>query len=294
MTNPRYLVPIVPAGLALFLSSMAAAQTYPIRFLRPWKQGERYRIAAKGSFLQKTSTTVTGGVSGSTLDFTVEFLADATVLEVRRDGRIAKELLTIDNCRVSKEGTSKEVLTKGTVVLAAAENGDEVFRIHGQPVDKEIDDTLSVVITLDAGETSDEDVFGTRENKKLGESWAINSSSAVDWLRQAHLNVNQEDIRGWARVVKRVTVENNDCFVIDGVLATDKLSGDFDGAKIEGGQLQLRITGALPKDISRHPVEQSQQMTIHLLASRTRSPASREAKVDLTTEIRMTAHFTVL
>jgi hypothetical protein len=155
-------------------------------------------------------------VSGNRLEFTVEFLADATVLEVRRDGRIAKESLAIDNSLVRKDGNTKQLVPKGTMVVAAAEDGNQVFRMNGQPVDKEIDDALSLVISLDAGETSDEDVFGTGESRRLGESWAINRASAVNWLREAHVQVDEEHLRGRAAAVRRVAIENEDCLVMDG------------------------------------------------------------------------------
>jgi hypothetical protein len=179
----RLVFKAVPASaLILILCCAASAQTYPVRLTRPWKAGDRYRITATGSLSQKSSTSVNDRVHAHTLNQTVDFLADATVLQIRPDGRIAKESLTVNQSLVSGDSLRRQLVPRGTVVTITAEQGRLIFRINGEQVSGEIEDELSLVISLEAGETSNDDVFGTPTRRHMGESW----ESILYWRRAGY------------------------------------------------------------------------------------------------------------
>jgi len=290
MRTRWFSITSIAAALLLFLSFVAAAQTYRVRLTRPWRVGDRYRISATGWTAQESSTTT----SRHTLEKAVKFLAEGTVLEVRRDGRIATESLTIDECLASSGGRAQRLVPRGAVVVVSAEHGKQVFRMNGSTVSSEIDDVLSMIVSIEAGETSNDDVFGTPRLRRVGETWAVNAPSAVRWLREAHLYVNQEDIKGSASAMKRVVAENEDCLVIDASLVTDKLSGDVNGRKVQAGRVEVNVTGTFPINTSRHCVEQSQHITIHLLSEGNSAPGSTDRGIDFKSELQMTAYYTLL
>jgi hypothetical protein len=228
------------------------------------------------------------------LEKAITFIAEATVLEIREDGRIARESLTIDECLVSSDGRAREVVPRGAVVVASAERGTQVFRMNGKAVTRDIDDVLSLVISIEAGEASNDDVFGTTRLRRVGESWGVNPASAVKWLRDARLEANEDDIRGFTSAAKRVLAQNEDCLVINATLAAEKLSGDVSGWEIQAGHVQVNASGTFPVNTSRHCVEQSQHITIHLLARGKPSIGADKVGIDFTTEFRMTASYTFL
>jgi len=198
----------LPAGVVLLcLSSLAAAQAYSIRFTRPWKVGDRYRILATAS-----SSAYSGATVGSTMvntnigDINVELLSDATVLEIRPDGRIAKVSLVIYKC-IFRKDDKKKAVPRETLVIASVENGDQVFRVNGQPVDPDTATALSLVLWLDPQEKSEDQVFGTSEQKRVGESWAIKAASVADWPLQARTDATGADIKGVVTVSKPCSFE---------------------------------------------------------------------------------------
>jgi hypothetical protein len=120
MTGRRCYIAIASAPLSLLLASLAAAQSYPVRFTRQWKIGDRYRVSATGSSSQSISGTY--GDSSSTYkisELSVELVSDATVLQVRSDGRIAKESIVIDHCLVKYGDGKKLSIPKGTLIEAS-------------------------------------------------------------------------------------------------------------------------------------------------------------------------------
>src|SRR5262249_39020383 len=204
----RFVHNAVPAAVVLLcLSSLAAAQAYSIRFARPWKVGDRYRILATAS-----SSAHSGATVGSTMvntnigDINVELLSDATVLEIRPDGRIAKVSLVIYKC-IFRKDDKKKAVPRGTLVIASVENGDQVFRVNGQPVDPDTATALSLVLWLDPQEKSEDQVFGTSEQKRVGESWAIKAASVADWPLQARTDATGADIKGVVTVSKPCSFE---------------------------------------------------------------------------------------
>ena len=71
--------------------------------------------------------------------------------------------------------------------------------------------------------------------------------------------------------------------MISGSLAADRLAGESDGIKIDGGHIQIAVQNTCPIDISRHCVQQAQQITVHLLTDVKPNPDSSVGKVDLVT-----------
>jgi hypothetical protein len=217
------------AVLGLLWTGLAAAQTYPVQLTRPWREADRYRISATGYPSKKIVATADGKVVDEESDrFDFEFEADGRVLAVRSDGGLAKQSVVVNNCLVRRDGVTRQLLPVGTVVIAAIGDGDKVLRINGEKVDKKTEDVLTLVISVDSG-VSDDAIFGTDRERAVGDSWSINSASAVKALReQVKMQASQDDTRGNVRIEKRVTVGREDCLVIGATLDFNQIRPDTD------------------------------------------------------------------
>jgi len=277
---------IAAGALMGILSSVAPAQTYTVRLTRPWKAGDRYRISATGSVSQFVGGGIGEMMSNDRLDErSVELLADATVLETRPDGRIAKESLEIDHCVVRNRNTKKDLFPTGTVIVAFVENGDQGFSLKGQAVDKEAKNALLMVVSLEPEEITEDQVFRTAQERKVGERWAIDPAAAARWLGQPNADSKKNSVRGVATIKKKVNIGGIECLVIDYSIGVSQSSG---------ARLQVAMSGIFPIDITQHPLEHSRHFTTHAAAGVPPDARMPAIQIDITLERKMTARYTML
>jgi hypothetical protein len=229
--------------------------------------------------------------------FNAEFVADAVVLELGPDGELVKEALTINNCRVRRDGATRQLFPRGTVVVAAIENGRRVFRVNGQPVDDNVQQVLNMISAIGTSHDamSDEVIFGTAQQRKVGDTWSVNSAAAIQPMREeTNLRASEQDTHGVVTIEKKTTCGNEDCLIISGRLDVDLITVDSDEVKLDSGEAHFRISGAFPLDTSHRAVDRTFEMQMRGSGRVKPDPKGPELQVDLTKETKMTAHYTPL
>jgi hypothetical protein len=167
-------------GLIVLTSLPTTAQDYEIKFHHPTKVGQRFKQTETATENSQTTMTIPGRPPQvKKTEFTIEWESTGTVMEVDSSGRATKESHIIAKMNRIK-GTAKEVLlTGGTKVVASVKGKEEVYEIDGKPASRELAEALGHVISLSDGGATDDDIFGTKERKKVGDSWSINEELAL-------------------------------------------------------------------------------------------------------------------
>lgn len=282
----------VMLALLTSLCTMTAAQDYEILIRRPFRAGQKYRLTASASQSEKTVLTVGGNVAeNKTESFAFEIVADIGVLEVGKSGRPIKESLAIEKCILTKEGTATPLVPKGTVIVALVRDKKAVFEIGGQPVGEELEKALELAVSLDTGGTDDE-VFGTPERKKVGDSWPINADVAARSLGEITSPLNKENIKGATKLEEVIKVGQEECVVLTAWLNVVGLAPAMPPAfKVQKGELQAEFWGQFPVKTSLGPLEKSQKMTMSVTASGRPSPNDPEVTIDMTQTRSLTSKF---
>ena len=195
--KPARLVFVVLAALRA-APLFAADDDYVIRLTRPTRVGDRYRLDAKGTTSEHERITMGGQVQNEDKDISVHLLAVATVLAVDSSAAATKTEYVIESCQKTSGGRSEDVLAAGhKVVVEADDEGDTTYTVDGDPALEDIKKTLSVVLSAHrANSPSDDDIFGTKERRRVGDSWSINSAAAAADLTKAGLTVSPEAFTG--------------------------------------------------------------------------------------------------
>ncbi len=153
--------------------SCVYAQDYAIRMERPEKAGTKYELTAHGSMSERMILNIQQQVVREDgLSLSGELAAIVTILETDEMMRESKIKLTISKCVMSKNGKAykNDMLNKGTEIIAYLDNRKDTFLVNNKPVPEEVAKFLSLFITSNRSELSDDDVFGTKERKKVGDS----------------------------------------------------------------------------------------------------------------------------
>jgi len=281
--------------LLVLACSTVFAQDYEIRLHRPQKAGDRYELTASGSM---TEQMVLSGkqqvIRENRSSLSCELSGVVTVLETDAMMRDKTIRLVVSRCVLSGDGKSyeNEVLAKGTEVIARLDKKRETFLIDDKPASPEVEKVLGLFFFPHTSEVTDDDVFGTRERKKVGDSWPVNSSVAARDLEDEGMRVKAENVKGSTTLEKVVDVDGIKCLHLSGNM---ELTGmDFPlppGFTVEFSDMSAVLSGDFPVDTSIAPLSETGTMTMAFVGKGKPSPDSPEVTLSIekskSTEIRL-------
>jgi len=175
--NPGRLRQAVLVAVVLFTTS-AFAEDYRIQFSRPMKAGDRYWLVATEKKNRSVEIIRDGNVvQRSDESTTVTLKAIVEILKVDRHGGPLRKTVTIERF-VDDQGT--KLLNEGDVVLAETMNGKTVYRLDEKDLPARAEEHLADLIKTKSGtKISDDALFGSKEKRRVGESWTVNSQLAA-------------------------------------------------------------------------------------------------------------------
>jgi hypothetical protein len=108
---------------------------------------------------------------------------------------------TIERCITKEPGNAKELVPKGRLVVAEFRNGNTQLTINGKSAKKKIEEALSIVLSIfEPGPPDDNEVFGTKEQKRIGDVWAVNKEAAALGAKRTGFKVQPSDVSGMVKL----------------------------------------------------------------------------------------------
>lgn len=184
---------IVVALLIVATGSLVAApivaKDYKIKLHRPEKVGNRYRLSVTDTSKEMLVITKAGEVLKRESKATKAQL-DA-IVEVQKVDKVGDPVKL--KVRIEKliDGKGVELLTRGQIVLGEVIEKKVVFRIKdgklGDVAKKALRSTVDLK-TIDR--PSLDNAFGTKEPRRVGDSWKLNPSAAAKYLKMDPKNIS--------------------------------------------------------------------------------------------------------
>jgi len=235
------LISAVVVGTMISLT--ASAQRYSIKLDLHERAGLTYHLVASST----DTTTAEGTSNGQTVTkaedkVTVEMVANVTVLEAA-SGWAARKRFTILSSRVISADRISPILPNGTVVVASIQNGQTVYEANGKLVDEQTAGLFRPVISLHVVGVGDDDLFGTRTPRRVGERWPINENPMKKLLKEIGAQGGRQQIAGTGILEK---VENNHTFVRISMNVNDVLLPIRPELTTEAGGIQNELWGRFP------------------------------------------------
>lgn len=199
----RHAIPLLTLVTTVLCGPVAtaSAEDYQIKLVRPVKIGERYALVARGTQEQHMTITVAGQRTPPKDEMmSIALTAKAVVLVVSAGGSEMKTRFTVTRLTNTAGARAAEVLPAGTIVIAERVGSKTAFQVAGAPATHDVAQALGVVISLDSdGGANDDTVLGTKERKKVGDSWQIDAAAAAaDARTRSQLQVDAANITGKA------------------------------------------------------------------------------------------------
>ena len=253
----------LPFALALFLAPALLAQDYEIRLTRALEDGDELKLSVAAKMAIVTSQTVGDAApKEQKQDMDVQFDGMEKVIAVDAHGRETKATLTVDKFTVTAAGSTVDIAPKGTVISGAITDGKAGFQIDGKDVEPQVAQALAMVIQLSNGGPTDDEIFGTKDKKKKGDSWDINADVAKKSFADASAGMEMPDLSG------KTTINDDagDALKISAAI-TGKVKPPLPPiVTLDDSSLTATFTGTFPKDVTKYSPEESQVLAISFSA----------------------------
>jgi len=242
---------VLTAG-ALLGGAAHGQETYPIKLNFPSKVGDKYHLRAQGSSREETVTSLGARTKNATNATTVELEANIEVLEVDPGGHEKRIACTVETCTVGIGGPTRAPFEKGDVLIVSAQDRKQIFLLNSKEVSRETEAALRIVLTTHTTTVDDDDIFGSRTPRKIGESWPINSKAAIADLNERGNPFVPRSLEGQTILRGVKSVNGKSCLDISGTMkARDIDMPARPGVKLIQATMEASFDGLFPVGQSR-------------------------------------------
>lgn len=247
-------------GLALMVSA-ARGQEYKIKLSRPVKVGDEYVTTVSAQSTQKMDVTINGQSQPLKNDtFKAALHGTVKVLAVNEKINGASRItITVDT--LTRDGA--DLYPAGTIITAEKTGQKTSFVIDNAPVEDEKAEVLDTLINVDRADqtTSDDDLTGTDQPQKVGDTWPINADKLAKEISDNGLPLKGEDLKGESKLVEVKKVKDADVMVVQTTVTADGIKKDLpDGSSISDGTLKAEVTYTLPTDNTSPAISSGNKM----------------------------------
>ena len=260
-----------------------AADDFEIKLDRPHKAGDKFSISCVGE-LRQSMANFTGKKEMKTAPTVnkVTLEAQVEVLESDPAQRTEKSQYTITKCIQAEGDAEHEVLAPGKVLLVSLKKGQKSIELKNGSLKPE--ELAAVELALPAGTTqNDDDVCGTQDRKKVGDSWQVNLAATAEELNANGIPVKQESLKGKAKLLSVKKSGNTPCLEISVELTAKDLDlPPLPAFTEKEGLLTVTLSGLYPVDTHLPRVTNFSKVVIHQIMDG--KVASGPVTMDVTTE----------
>ncbi len=264
------------SALAQTATTKPSSKEYTIKLQRPCKVGDKFVYVARGAF-KSTAITKADGKEARNVkdDFNAELIGTLEVTAVGTRGSITGVAFTVQKCAMERGGAVSTLLNEGVVALGKIDGLKQTFAIKDNPVaelPRETSTVLGLLLEMEKGAYTDDDLLGTDQPQKIGSSWKINSEASAKSLSEQGPQVKPEDINGTVKLVGTKKIRGVDCVLLSGKVEAQNVVPPLPaGAKVDKCVLKADIYGAFPVDTSIYRMDGHEVRTVESVI---RMPAS--------------------
>jgi len=192
-----------------------------------------------------------------------------TVLKVNKVGSVSQMKLMVDSFTIT-EGK----FTEGAVIIGEEKDDKNQFELWdeesklGVPLQDGIAvDALKLLFTLDDAEDkeTEDDVFGTKDKKKVGDSWKINAKALAESADNDKVKIDPKNVTGKISLAGVIKAGGHECLELKGNFTVKGLKPPADflrNLRVINSEMTGRVHSKIPVDASLPEVENNVVVTM--------------------------------
>jgi hypothetical protein len=243
---------LLAIGVIALAANPVYAQKYPIRISSRDAVGQKTSITSSASVVEQMSMSQGGRVvQTQAMQYQVSFEGRAEVLAVDMKERAYRVAYTVDKFTKTENGITTDVFKPGTVIVTdGSQERDKQIAVRNGSIDNDARETAGLVLPAHPPDSvGDDDVFGTKEPKGIGDKWPINSVAAAEDLKRSGI-ASASTLTGTVSVESKGTVDGKECLNLAAELNADGIvvNNGPPGFVPETGNMRATFRGCIPTD----------------------------------------------
>lgn len=280
---------------AVLVAGALSAADYSIQLHRSRRIGEKARMTVRLTERQERRLIVEGQVTRQRKEsYGVEFAAVGQVDAVDAKGHVTRSTFTVEKCLRTSDTGSTNVVPRGTIITASSREGTTLFEYaDGQPVPDGTSQLLGSLVSTYTGGADEDEMFGTRDRKKIGDSWPINAEAVRRDFEQKQPELSLDSVRGSTRLKRVARFNGMDCLEIEVALQWRPVPKEPPiGMTLESSEVAGTFAGRFPVDETRQPLYGVQEFTMKTSLTGKLGPVQPEGRAEINNYRRIERHFT--
>jgi hypothetical protein len=221
------------------------AQTYAIRMAPPVETGKIYSVTTIGHKIDKVSV---GGQVVKAADYQISFEGRALVLEVDSRSRPVKIVFTVDKFTKMEAGATIALLEAGAQVIADGKQAKPIYLKDGS-LEESVREAFGLVYSAHKPDDfTDDDIFGAKEVKSIGQKWPINRSLAIQSFKGNGIVIPADRLNGTVSLEAIDKIGNADCLSLRSEMTASRiaLSSLPEGFIVDSSSMTAVLRGCFP------------------------------------------------
>ncbi len=186
--------------------------------------------------------------SDKTIDVELDAVAEVLAVDSKQQG--TRMAYTIARAQQNENAQTTEILARGRVVVVEHRDGRTQFTVDGEKPPRTIEEALGIVISAhEPNSATDDEIFGTRERKRIGDEWGINAEAAAKDFTSRGVKIEPQNIQGATKLVAAKTHEGTKVLELQGKIRIGNLTLPMPpGAQIDRSHVEALFWGLFPQD----------------------------------------------
>lgn len=241
-------------------SSTQATDKYEIVLRRDLEAGKSYRVSIKDDSQEHAVMRVQGKVvsdeSKSTL---LSFVGTQKLLSAGHDQPAE---YVVEELTRTQAGQTVALLPAGSKIAATPVDKKWQYVVEGQAMSEELDEALHTLFGDEIGGPSDDDLFGSKVPRAIGESWNLD----ISLFQDESVKLHPEGATGSTRLLSLRKIDGVECLEIQADLSVPRvtLHGLPEGTKLLEGGMSGHFLGMFPTDRKRPSLSQGMSMDMKM------------------------------
>lgn len=240
-------------------SAQAPDQKFPIRFEREFEPGKIYKVELLNEERQRMLFSFDEKLVEEQVEHKVlHFWGTQQALAA---GRHQPTQYVVEEFTLSEPGKKSELLPSGARIVSRIVGEHWRYEVDGRAPDAELDGHLGSLFGRELSASGDDEVFGSKIPRAVGESWPADVSHLP---QSAEISMHAEGASGSVRLAKLRVVDGVQCLQMQADLRVPEVTVRTlaQEATVLRSQLEGKFEGVFPVDIGLPPVNSSMEMQL--------------------------------
>lgn len=249
-----------------FAASLQASE-YVIKFDRPVKVGQKYRMTSSMSDQKEMQIFINDKHSKTELERTkLDYVADITVQEVDSAGNSIKESHKIIRCEELQNEARRELLAAGKTLLVSMTDTGAEYTVDGTDVSKTLKNADDIIAPTRKNQA--DELMGNNSKRRIGETWPIDNQLLATAFSDKDGLFSKQYMTGQMKLASAGKEGKIDYLLLEGTIDVSKIDSPIvPELKTDKSSIAVSFSSKLPVDHNLPVLESTRKMLMNITAS---------------------------